>query len=202
MNRRGAAEFYAVWGIGMLCILLTAWASHEHQASDALRERLRVQDSVVTAATHHVDSVHVVLRQDTVTLHATQTVYRDRRDSVLLALHDTTRIRDTVTVQQFIRMSDSTISTCNKALRDCTALSAAQDTQLVAVRRRDALRLELAKPPRIQLAADLLYDPFRATPAVRAEATLHLFRRTNFTTQALFPAGESPRTYVGVRWTF
>lgn len=100
------------------------WVLHTpHPPSVAVQ----VAQAAVTTATRQAAKAETVYVHDTLTF----TKLRAHYDTV----RSTINVHDTVAVQQFVTLADSTIQTCSTALRSCGATVVAQNTVTVTQRR-------------------------------------------------------------------
>jgi hypothetical protein len=124
--------------MGVILTLGIGWRVsdvHHQRTLGALQEKVRVQDSLLHVLQPKADSINAVLQHDTVTLTRTVRQYQTLHDSLIVQLHDTTKllIRDTVVVLRYLRVADSTIGACTKSLADCVALSDNRAQQINAL---------------------------------------------------------------------
>ena len=145
----------------------------ETVASAVAKERTAVAESVFAKA-------------ETVTV-AGRVVVRTRRDTLLR------HITDTLRVKEFIATVDTQL------VHDSTALA---KSRIVTERVRDELAIAQRRliPPRFGGSVSALYDPFHATPAISASASLRVIDRYSLTARGdqRFAPGESPRVFFGV----
>lgn len=141
-------EFLFFGGIAVVLALLGyEWLRGKNMG--ALEERIRVQDSAIAVLTRSTDSLKAKIKMSSARFGKTEIVYRERLDSIHVALTDTLRIHDTTVVREYIRAADSTISACKMALADCSALTAKQDSTIRAF----TLRTKFADQARPSLFA-------------------------------------------------
>ena len=164
--------------------------------------RLRA-DSVRNANTvRRVDSVYVA-KLDTFV----------RREAHYYTLRDTVlqRLTDTVTVERFVRLADSTVLACREALASCAQRVAARDSLITTLgHQRDAdRRLFAAKlrqaTPRVVPWVAAGVDPFDPTVQIaRAGLDVRVFGPLRLTGDVAYQtlATHHRAAFVGVRVAF
>jgi hypothetical protein len=134
---------------------------HAERTGAALLATIAEQAREITAARAQAHTADTVFMRDTVRLTASVTRYRTLRDTLLM--HTT----DTLTVERFVTVADSTIQACSVALRDCAARAdawhAVADSEAVQIRAltkaRKGCRVALLIPcPRPMLGVGLAVD--------------------------------------------
>ena len=136
-----ALALLKTWGqpvalVGALTFGAVAW--HAHNESERklgiAEERGRVADSLLTVNATQLAKIDTVYRHDTVTLAHLVTKTHTLRDSLLI------HITDTLRVKEFIASSDSAIQACRDVVNDC------QTFHNLAIRRfgLDSVKLQAA----------------------------------------------------------
>lgn len=115
---------------------------HHQRAIGVWQERVRIQDSVLRAESHQIDSLKAAFHTDTVRLTRSLIRYDSIKDTLQVVLHDTTVKRDTLiqVVERYRDRADSTIQDCRISLAGCVALSAHQDTLIKSLQTKVTLQ--------------------------------------------------------------
>lgn len=136
-----ALTFLASWWregliVGVLAFAVIGWHKHnaDQQAIGALREQMRVADSVIALKVPLVKVYEGAIVHDTVATTRTITRARTLRDTVLQQIHDTT------VVLRYVAVTDSMRQACSELTHDCAAFREnalavmhAQDTKIKAL---------------------------------------------------------------------
>ena len=118
----------------LVALGLLGWAllKREWVREGVLRERIHAREVTIAALARQAHTVDTAYVRDTMTLTKWRTQYHAVRDSV--------KVTDTLTVERFVTVADSTIHACSVALETCEHRVQVRDSIIAAT--NDLLALE------------------------------------------------------------